>query len=78
MDQMCGVSFNAPWDFEGVGCAPHMNRLNLEVDLGLFGLNCWSVVPTADEQEYGGADERRRDGLQRMDTFHGLISVCAA
>jgi hypothetical protein len=36
-----------------------MNRLNLKVDLGLFGFNRWSVVPAASEQEYGGAEEGR-------------------
>jgi hypothetical protein len=49
MDQMCRVSFNAPWDFEGAGCTLHMNRVDLEVDLGLFGFNRWSVVPAASE-----------------------------
>jgi hypothetical protein len=78
MDQMCGVSFNASRDFEGAGCTLRMDGLDLEVDLGLLGLDRRSVVPAASEQEYGGAEERRWDALQRMDTFHGLISVCAA
>jgi hypothetical protein len=34
-----------------------MNRLDLDVDLGLFGLNRRNVVPTAREEKCGGADE---------------------
>jgi hypothetical protein len=77
MDQMCRVSFNAPGYFEGARCTLHMNRLDLEVDFGLFGLNRRNVVPTAREEEYGGADEKCGDAL-RMNICHGLISVCAA
>ena len=77
MDQMRRISFNASGDFQGAGCALHMNRLNLEVYLWLFGVDRWRVVPAAGYQEYD-AQQRRRHALQRMDTFHGLISVCAA
>jgi hypothetical protein len=57
MDQMRGVSFNPPRDFEGGGRTLHMNRLNLEVYLWLVGFNRGSFVPAAGEQKYGDAGE---------------------
>jgi hypothetical protein len=57
MNQMRGVSFNAPRDFEGPASTLHMYYLNLEVDLWLFSFNRWSFVPAASEQEYGDAGE---------------------
>jgi hypothetical protein len=78
MDQMCRISFNAPGDFEGAAGILHMDRLDLDIDLGLFGLNRRNVVPTAREEKCGSADEKCRDALRRMNTCHGLISVCAA
>jgi hypothetical protein len=57
MDQMRGVSFNPPRDFEGSGRTLDMNRLNLEVYLWLVGFNRGSFVPAAGEQEYGDAGE---------------------
>jgi hypothetical protein len=77
MDQMCRIGFDPSGDFQRASCALRMNRLDFEVDFGLFGLDRRNIVSTAGQQK-DGAEKRRRDALQRMNAFHGLISVCAA